>query len=224
MEGRGFMNALVLPPPPKFHKGDNYTRWVSRMECYLQMAPLQHRTAIFLTCLDDPVFDVVASLGLTSQTELSVAIACVKAEFDPVRDVSIDRQTFRRRQQRPGETVDEFLRALRSLVTFAFPKSNDTDSILLEQFVDGMRNIEVRKAFLTEEPETLDEARKVARLEEMISDAVNLSPFNDMSPGVKQFRDANTQTDAYRGNYNSKGGSNQRRFKNYHKTPNRPHF
>lgn len=41
--------------------------------------------------LDDNVCDVVTTLRLTAQTELSVAKVVLKAEFDPDRNVSVAR-------------------------------------------------------------------------------------------------------------------------------------
>lgn len=49
---------------------------------------------------------------------------------------------------------------------------NEISSPLIKQFVDRMRNVEVRKDFLADELVTLHEAKKVARLKEVISDAV----------------------------------------------------
>lgn len=59
-----------------------------------------------------------------------------------------------------------------------------------------MRNIDVRRAFFTEEPKTLFEVREVALLKEVISDVVLVYPLGVMSPdpSSKGSRDVGTQT------------------------------
>lgn len=59
------------------------------MEFYLLTIPEESRIATFLSSLDDYVFDAVTSLGITPMTELNEAIACLKTEFEPVRNVIV---------------------------------------------------------------------------------------------------------------------------------------
>lgn len=61
------------------------------MEFYLFTVPFELRRAIFLSSLDSLIINVVASLGLTLQTELSASIAGLKTGFETVRNVSISR-------------------------------------------------------------------------------------------------------------------------------------
>lgn len=68
---------------------ENYTRWVSCAEPYPHIVPLESRTAIFLNSLEDSVFEVVANLGLTSQTELAVALMSLMTEKTLVQNVGI---------------------------------------------------------------------------------------------------------------------------------------
>lgn len=129
------------------------------MELYLHTVPPESRTTIYLNSLDDSVFDVVANLGLTPQTELAVTLASPRTEFEPVQNVSISRWIFHARYQRTEEKVDDYFIAPWSLLNIAFPRFNDIDSILFQQFVDGMKNVEVPKKFLTKEPKTPVRAR-----------------------------------------------------------------
>lgn len=86
-----------------------------------------------------------------------------------------------------------------------------------------MRNIDVRRAFFTEEPKTLFEVREVALLKEVISDVVLVYPLGVMSPdpSSKGSRDVGTQTGTNGGYLSkSKGYNNQRWFDNYQKKTN----
>lgn len=70
---------------------------------------------------------------------------------------------------------------------------------------NGITNIEVKKAFLTKELATLDEAREVARLNKVISNVKLASPLGRISsvPG-----DVRTQTYQNRPSYNRNGHNN----------------
>lgn len=84
------------------------------------------------------------------------------------------------------------------MVKFEFLKCKDSEAALLELFVGGVINYEVWEAFLAVEPTTLAEARKEARLKEVICDAVYTSSSHVLTNGSssKSSRDMTTQTHA----------------------------
>lgn len=65
--------------------------------------------------------------------------------------------------------------------------------------------------FITEMSTTLDEARKVARMNEVISEAVFASPLDVLAlgPGLNGSHDVDTSTDTNGGYFNNKGYTNQ---------------
>ncbi|BHF70388.1 hypothetical protein SprV_0301343800 [Sparganum proliferum] len=77
---------------------------------------------------------------------------------------------FRGRFQQPGEGVLDYQQALRLLGRRAFP-TMDAAALtqrVLEQFIAGVRNPEVRKALMRGQPPTLDKALDLARQEEAL--------------------------------------------------------
>lgn len=109
MEAKSFGSTIPQNPPPRFRKAENYTRWVTGMELYLNNAHVHSRPGLLLNSLDDSVFDVVAHFWLSSQTDLAVTIEKLKAHFDSIQSVSNARCILRARYQWAREKVDEFL-------------------------------------------------------------------------------------------------------------------
>jgi len=211
LDGR---NPTVPPSsavPPSYRKGDDFSIWVSRMECHLHKFPEHLRTSEFLSCLDTSVYGVVSSLGLGPNSELKETIASLRAEFEPAHNLISVRRDFRRRDQLPGEKCDDFLLALRPLAKIAFPDAKEAEAALFEQFVGGITNAEVRRAFLSTAPTSLAAARTEARQKEVISSKTykNGLDISTVGASLKGSRDVTTQTNAIGSSYNG----NQQRYR-----------
>lgn len=157
---------------------------------------------MFLNSLDDSVFDVLANFGLTPQMELAVAIVSLMTECEPVQNVSITQWIFRARYQwtrRRWTTTSSPCGPFKKLLS---PSPMKPTQFYCSNSYIWLGTSKSRE-FLTKEPNTLDEAREVARLKEEFADAVLLTPFDVMSLSScsKKARDANTQTDANGGSY-----------------------
>ncbi|BHF73008.1 hypothetical protein SprV_0401608100 [Sparganum proliferum] len=111
----------------------------------------------------------------------------------------LERSEFRRRTQEPPEGVLEFHQALRLLGRRAYPtmKAADMEQMLLDQFVHGVSDPEVRKALLRAQPSTLAAALQLAQQEEALQAACSVRPmdlFRVTSVRPSPTVDAGTQT------------------------------
>nr|VZI07129.1 unnamed protein product [Spirometra erinaceieuropaei] len=141
------------PLPEKLTRVADFSRWEARMKDYLRGVDASSQSGIILGLLDDEV-------NPGSPREI------LGASVHPW----ILQSEFRSRFQQPGEGVLDYQQALRLLGRKAFP-TMDAAALtqrVLEQFVAGVRDPEVRKALIRGQPATLDKALDLARQEEAL--------------------------------------------------------
>nr|VZI46802.1 unnamed protein product [Spirometra erinaceieuropaei] len=152
-----------------------------------------------LGLLDDEVYDLALSSGISASTPASDILDGLRAILGASVHPWILQSEFRSRFQQPGEGVLDYQQALRLLGRKAFP-TMDAAALtqrVLEQFVAGVRDPEVRKVLMRGQPATLDKALDLARQEEALQ-AVCDRPVQPLL-GVaavrpKTVRDSATQT------------------------------
>lgn len=103
------------------------------------------------------------------------------------------------------ENLYDFLHALSFLAKFAYSRCKVTNFFLFEQCRDRVTIVKVRKALLSDEPATLDEAERLAQLKEVFSDDAVASVVNVLALGLSSTGsyDIGTQTYANGTSYNS---------------------
>ncbi|BHF82043.1 hypothetical protein SprV_0802517900 [Sparganum proliferum] len=121
-----------------------------------------------LSQLDDDVYDLARASGITSTTPVAEIFRDLRGILCGSTPTWLVRSEFRRRVQRPLESVVEFQQALRLLGRQAYPTlaAADLEETLLEQFIDGVSDPEVRKALLRQHPSKLHDALRLAQQEE----------------------------------------------------------
>ncbi|BHF78725.1 hypothetical protein SprV_0602183900 [Sparganum proliferum] len=187
------------PPPAKLSRARNFDRWVSRVEDHLRGVDASGHGSAILAQLNDDVYDLARAAGISSSmpgTEIFKTLRSILCGKTPSW---LERSDFRRRTQEPPEGVLEFHQALRLLGRRAYPtmKAADMEQMLLDHFVHGVSDPEVRKALLLAQSSTLDAALQLAQQEVALQAACSARPldlFKVASVRPSLAVDAGTQT------------------------------
>ncbi|BHF63754.1 hypothetical protein SprV_0200674900 [Sparganum proliferum] len=168
------------PPPAKLSRAGNFDRWVSRMEDYLRGIDASGHGSAILTQLDDDVYDLARAAGISSSMPGTEILKNLRGILCGTTPSWLERSEFRRRTQEPPEGVLESHQALRLLGRRAYPtmKAADMEQMLLDQFVHGVSDPEVRKALLRAQPSTLGAALQLAQQEEALQAACFVRPLD----------------------------------------------
>nr|VZI27781.1 unnamed protein product [Spirometra erinaceieuropaei] len=140
------------------------------MKDYLRGVDALSQSGTILGLLDDEVYDLAQSSGISTSLPASEILDGLRAILGASVHPWILQSEFRSHFQQPGEGVLDYQQALRLLGRKAFP-TMDAAALtqrVLEQFVAGVRDPEVRKALMRGQPATLDKALDLARQEEAL--------------------------------------------------------
>lgn len=117
--------ACSLPPPPPFLSlpGEPpvpWRSWISAFETYILAAGLTdvsggRKRALLLHCLGTEGQRVFGTLG--DAPSYSLAVELLKGHFAAPQSALLRRVLFRRRHQRPGESVAQYVADLRGLAS-----------------------------------------------------------------------------------------------------------
>ncbi|BHF82493.1 hypothetical protein SprV_0802563100 [Sparganum proliferum] len=131
-----------------------------------------------LALLDDNVYDLARAAGVSSSMPGMEILKKLRGILCRTTPSWMERSEFRRRNQETPEGVLEFHRALRLFGRRAYPtmKAADLEQMLLDQFVHGVSDPDVRKALLREQPSTLNTALRLAQQEEALQAACSARP------------------------------------------------
>nr|VZI00486.1 unnamed protein product [Spirometra erinaceieuropaei] len=161
------------PLPAKLSRSGDFDRWEARMTDYLGGVDDKSKGVAILSQLDDDVYDLARASGINSTTPIAEIFRDLRRILCGSTPTWLVRSEFRRRFQRPFESVVEFQQALRLLGRKAYPTlaAAHLEETLLEQFIDGVSDPEVRKALLRQQPSKLDDALRLAQQEEALQAA-----------------------------------------------------
>nr|VZI45941.1 unnamed protein product [Spirometra erinaceieuropaei] len=156
--------------PEKLTRSADFGRWEARMKYYLRGVDTSSQSGTILGLLDDEVYYLAQSSGISTSIPASDILDRLRAILGASVHPWIMQSEFRDRFQQPGGGVLDYQQALRLLGRRAFP-TMDAAALtqrVLEQFVAGVRDPEVWKALMREQPATLDKALDLARQEEAL--------------------------------------------------------
>ncbi|VDN38707.1 unnamed protein product [Dibothriocephalus latus] len=108
------------------------------------------RNQAVLSQLDDDVYDLARSAGASSTQDVDALFTTLHSVLCDSTPSWILRSEFRHRRQRPMESVLQYQQALRLLDQRAYPGLTVETLVylLLEKFVNGVSDTEVRKVLL----------------------------------------------------------------------------
>nr|VZI32692.1 unnamed protein product [Spirometra erinaceieuropaei] len=169
------------------------------MEDYLRGIDASGHGSAILAQLDDDVYDLARAAGISSSVPGTEILKNLRGILCGTTPSWLERSKCHRRTQKPPEGVLEVHQALRLLGRRAYPtmKAADMEQMLLDQFVHGVSDPEVRKVLLRAQLSTLDAALQLVQQEEALQAASSVRPqelFRATSVRPSLTADAGTQT------------------------------
>ncbi|BHF66155.1 hypothetical protein SprV_0200917100 [Sparganum proliferum] len=158
------------PMPEKLSRGADFGRWEARLTDYLRGVDASSRSGTIMGLLDDEVYYLARSADISTSMSTSDILNRLHAILGASVHSWILQSEFRGRVQQSGEGALDYQQALRLLGRRAFPTMDAAalSQRVLEQFIAGVGNPEIRKALMREQPATLDKALDLARQEEAL--------------------------------------------------------
>lgn len=168
------MNSLPLPPAFLQTPGEPtmpWKSWVRAFENYLIASgaraedfPEERRIALLLHCLGVEGQRVYYSIRPNDDAAntLDDALSVLAAQFSPPENKVAARYKFRQRAQHPGEKVDVWVSALRTLVATCQYRDLE-DEMIQDQIIEKTNDSRTRERLLMEPDLTLDRALTIAR-------------------------------------------------------------
>jgi len=114
--------------------------------------------------LRGPAQQSLGSMSVHEKRDYDTLVAVLSKRFDPKERVLSYRCEFKQRRKGKDETVEEYGFALNRLLTRAYREidSGMREDLLIDQFVAGLGDKEIRKHVQFGHPKTLDEAISLA--------------------------------------------------------------
>ena len=177
-EQPGNRGRVVAKPPPPMEKGitlDELETWISTWEDYYQVTKLEKeipslQRANFKSHLSQEMRSIVEhvlGIGPESTKTCDEMIKEIKRHIRSNRNIQIDKVSFEKRTQAPGELFDDYLVAIRKMARNADLCKHCLDDRLLTKIMAGLSDQETREELLAKVPTPkLEEAITFARSKE----------------------------------------------------------
>ncbi|KAL2077907.1 hypothetical protein ACEWY4_025592 [Coilia grayii] len=180
------MTTLTLPPPPPSLPvpGDPaapWDQWITAFDDYLlavgyTVVPDARKCAILRHCLGQEGQRIFATLSLSEENTYAAATAALKKYFSSGGSRQMHRFEFRQRTQKPGESVAQFVLALRELAKRCDFGALE-DGLIVDELIEKTLCNKLRERLLLE-PDSMDLACALVigkLLESAISEARKFS-------------------------------------------------
>ena len=154
-------------------RGTAFQAWEDAWDCYADLSGLSGQDVDAATkvkalklCLTMESREILNSLGLTDEQMASHTqiISAMKTHVQGQINETIERRNLSKRRQQPGESVDDYLLVLRTLVkTCNFCTDACREKALRDQLIEGLRNEDIVEELLKINPLTLTVAIDTAK-------------------------------------------------------------
>ena len=198
---------VQLQPPERFNfkHPDEWPRWKRRFMQFLTASALikedeERQVSTLMYCLGDEGDDVLTSTGISDadRKKFDTVVQKFDSYFEERRNVIYERARFNRRDQKRGETAEEYITALYSLIeTCAY--GNMRDELLRDRLVVGIRDTALSDKLQLDPTLTLEKAKKAIRQNEAVrehrvklngGDSKELAEVEEVRHGGKHTRGA----------------------------------
>ena len=174
-------NIRLQPPEPfDFTKPDNWMKWKRRFEQFrdasgLSSAAETRQVSTLLYTMGENADNVLTSTDISEENRkrYNSVIAKFDAFFKVRRNVIFERAKFNRRNQLPGELVEQYITELYALVETC-EYGDLTDDILRDRIVVGIKNAAVSKRLQLDPDLSLEKAKRLVRQDEAVNDQQRL--------------------------------------------------
>ena len=137
---------LLQPPQPfDFKRPDEWAKWKRRFEQFLVASALdkdsdERKVSTLLYCLGEEAEGVLSSTGISdeSRKKYKDVISKFDAHFQARKNVIYERARFNKRDQREGETAEQYIQVLYELVE-SCEYGDLRDEMLRDRLVVGIR-------------------------------------------------------------------------------------
>ena len=169
---------LSLKPPENFDfaKPDQWSKWKKRFEQFASASGLNkdeeaRRISTLLYCLGEEADDVLSSTNITSEDRKKYDNVVGKLDeyFQVRKNVIYERARFNKRDQLDGETAEEYITALYSMVKTCEYKELQ-DEMLRDRLVVGIRDKAMSEKLQLQADLTLESAKKSIRQREAVKE------------------------------------------------------
>ena len=187
------MAATNIPinPPDRFDfkKPDEWPRWKRRFEQFKSASGLDkeeegRQVSTLLYCLGEEAHDVLTSTSISEEDRKKYGKVMEKldAHFDVRKNVIFERARFNQRNQLDGETAEEYITVLYSLVeTCEFGTLKD--EMIRDRLVVGIRDRNLAEKMRMDATLTLEKAKKEVRQREAAREQSRHLKVNDSNHG-----------------------------------------
>ena len=168
-------NLRLQPPDPfNFRNPDEWPRWKRRFEQFRTASGLSteddlRQVSTLLYCLGEEADDVLISTNISEEDRK--VYNSVMAKFDEFfkvrKNVIFERAKFNRRNQLPGETAEQYITALYSLIE-SCDYGNLKEEMLRDRIVVGIRDTALSERLQMDADLTLEKAKKIVRQKEAV--------------------------------------------------------
>lgn len=163
-------------PPESFNfrQPSAWPTWKERFARYRLASKLHNddedvQVSSLIYCMGSEAEKIFRQFGLNAadQNRYNVVLQRFDEYFLPRRNVIHERSNFHRRDQKVGESIEEYTRELFELADLGnFP---DKEATIRDRLVLGVRDRELSQKMQLEQDLTLDNAIKLARQHELVS-------------------------------------------------------
>ena len=117
--------SFQVPPPEKFtfSNPEDWSKWISRLERFLSASGLKEKgdesqVNTLIYCMGEEADDILRSFQMSEDDKKKYKPVKERfdAHFDKRKNVIYERAKFNMRRQEEGESVDDFITSLYSLV------------------------------------------------------------------------------------------------------------
>ena len=170
-----------------------FSAYLERIELYFEANGIEEKkqVPVFLSLLDAKTYSLLRTLVAPDSPRgksLKTLADLLKNHFEPKPLVIAERFTFHRRNQRPEESIMQFLAELRRLATHC-DFNNYLEEALRDRFVCGLKSESIQKRLLTEDKLDLKRALELAQgMESAHRNAQVLKEGNETSSEVPSDR------------------------------------
>ena len=157
-------------------RGADFKAWKSQWQAYLSLSGLAEQDAAkqvqaLTLCFSRETVTIVENLGLSDHQrgDVTAVVSAIQRYVEGHINESVERRTFRRRVQQPGETFNDFLVSLRELAkTCNFCSADCTQKNIRDQIIEGLLDGDAIEHLLQEKDLTLDKAISTCRAQEAV--------------------------------------------------------
>lgn len=169
------MQNLTPPTPLQLqgNKAEQWKKWKQRWANYCIASGLSTKqaaiqTATFLHVIGEEGMDIFNTFKWEAegdQSRLETILQRFEEYFVPKKNITFERHIFNSRHQREGETIDDFVKELKTIVK-GCEYGDLTESIVKDRIVAGLNDSKLRERLLEKSQLNLDEAIQILKAAE----------------------------------------------------------